>query len=139
MAYKKPHDLKKVTGTINDIPVDGLVSVSGEYDNPQFSIATGTNGARQVKNNDLSGTITVTLNQHSTMHTRLMALYSSDVSFPIVFIDKTTSLTAPAKLFGDECRLESPPTWGREAEETDVEYVFKVVNLSITHGVPADA
>lgn len=141
MAYKKPHDLKKNPVTVGDpgFPLDGVVSVNAVYDEAQFSVSNGINGARQVKNNNLTGTVTITLSQHSTSHAAIMALYLSDVSFPIKCVDKTTDLTSPAGFFADECRLEMPPAFNREAEQSDVEYVFKAVSIVPTQGVPADA
>lgn len=138
MAYKKLHDLKKNFVTVAEIPLDGVVSIDADYQEDQFSASNGTNGARLVKNNNLTGTVTIVLSPHSTSHALLMALYNSDVSFPIKHVDKTTSALAPTGFLADECRLTKPPPVHRESDPTDIEYVFVCVNLAMTHGSPAD-
>lgn len=141
MAYKKTHDLKKSPVSIGDpaIPLDGVVSINAARNEDEFSTSNGINGARQVKNNNLTGIVTIVLNQHSTSHAALKALYLSDVSFPIKCVDKTTDLTAPAGFFADECRFAVPPPFNREAEQSDIEYRFTAVSIEPTQGSPADA
>jgi hypothetical protein len=141
MAYKKPHDLKKSPVSVGDpgFPIDGIVSINAARNEDEFSTSNGLNGARQVKNNNVTGIVTMVVSQHSTSHAALKALYISNVSFPIKCVDKTTDLTFPAGFFADECRFAVPPPFNRESEQTDIEYRFTAVSIEPSQGSPADA
>ena len=138
MAYKLPYDLKKVRvdiGVSSDaFPVEGIQSIGAEFDTDRFSLSKGADGFnRQVENNDRGGTITITLAAGSPSHQLIMALDSVGLSFPIAVVDKTSLVTNQALVFGDGCRLSVKPPFAREAEESDVEYVFVCETLVINH------
>jgi hypothetical protein len=141
MAYKKVYDLKKVSvniGTGDDaFPIEGLMSVSAARNEDEYTTFVAADGKwRNVRNNNTSGTITMTLANFSESHQLLMLLHMSGFQFPIAVVDKTSN---GAVMFGDGCMLSKPPDMSRELEEGETEYVFICGNLQINHAGYADA
>jgi hypothetical protein len=140
VAYKKIWDIKKTNvniGTGEDaFPVEGLISVSCARNEDEYTTRGHVaGGGRNTRNNDVSGTITVVLEQSSATHDLIMLLHKSGVQFPIAILDKTSTAGAA---FGDGCVLSKPPDFEREQEAVEVEYVFTCIDLQINHSGAAD-
>lgn len=139
MAYRKLHDLKKNPISIGTIPINNVVRISAVHNNPQYSTSNGINQARHAKMNDVTGTVTLVVTQDSNSLQLIGALVKQGVSFPITSVDKTTAPLFPAGFFADDCRLEQPPEYVREAEQQDIEFVFLSTALEINHAGAGDA
>ncbi len=140
MAYKTVYDIKKVGCNIgvgeDAFPVDGIESLSAERNEDQYTTHVAADGtARNVRNNNRTGTLTVVVHQNSAAHDLIWALDKAGIQFPVAFVDKTSD---GAVAFGDGCLLMRQPAWAREKDETTVEYVFTCTDLEVKHAGAAD-
>jgi len=140
MAYKKPYDIKKVGCNIgigeDAFPVDGVNKLMAARSTDEYTVVVAADGATRLnKNNDRTGLMTVGVNADSKAHVLIDALHKAGISFPVAFVDKTSD---GAVAFGDGCRLQKLPDWNREAEPTEIEYVFVAQDLEIKHAGAAD-
>ena len=140
MAYKKPYDIKKHgcnIGISSDaFPVDGIDSLTAAYNEDQYSTVVAADGTtRQIKNNNRTGIMTVGINADSAAHVLIHALDKTGLSFPVVFVDKTSN---GAMAFGDGCRLVKLPDWKRAKDPEVIEYTFAVQDLEMLHAGAAD-
>lgn len=142
MANKKIYDVSKVLVVIGPVSSsfaldsNGPGKVSAKRNKPKFSTFVSANGdARNVKSNDNTGTVTITIPRSSNVNELIMALDKTGVQFPIFIADKTSNKAIVA---ADGCLLTEVPEWIREADDGDVEYVFTATSLEMWHAGAAD-
>lgn len=140
MGYKKTYDLGKqpiIIGTGEDsFGVDKVEGIKADFFEDQNSVHVSANGNwRLVKNNNESGTVTVTLSASSAANIKIMLLHKSGIQFPIASADKTS---VDGFFLADGCKVQKIPGWSRAKEEENIDWIFVCGSLNINHSGAAD-
>ncbi len=133
----KPHDLNNLVVSLNDEhKVQGIDSISAEYDDDHFStqsVADGT--AIPVKNPSRTGTITIAILEASPSNKTLWDLYRACVDSDTGFAVSAKDSAAPEfNIKETYCYIQKPPTIGRSNEAAVVEWIIVAAYLDVAGG-----
>ncbi len=133
------YDFRQCVVTVAGVPIEGFgdgdsVSIERASDDYTMQIGVDGEGARSKQNNK-SGTITLTLMAGSPSNAYLQGLYLADevsgaAAFPIVIADLRGSLLAGCTA----AWVKKLPTRALGRDNGTVEWAFDTIALEIVHG-----
>jgi hypothetical protein len=136
---KKIYDLKKQPVIVDNIPIDQVVKITGDYTNDQYGTSAGIHSAQNYRINDPTGVIELIVKQDSNSLKLLTALFYSGRQFDIKHSDKISDQTAPAGFLAQGCVMVKLPPVSREGEPQDITFNFTCTNYTPAHSGAGEA